>query len=303
MDARTLDRIMRAVAVTQHGLVGRDQLRREGASRQAVGRRLSSPDWDLVTPRVLRLVGAPVTDHQRAMAATLDAGPGTLVSHRSAAALWGIAGFDLRALAISRPRNGPHRATRLAVVHQPVALPAAHRAVRNGIPVTTLARTVVDLAADEHPQRAERVVHAAVTLGLGWTALDRVLGDLPGRPGVALIRSLVAENLGRRPLGSGLEATVVRLLRAAGLPEPRRQVDLGGDGWVGQVDFYYDDRRLILEINGPHHDSPVQVRHDQHRTAALVAAGFRVLPLSHDLIRRRPDELVRLVAQTLALAA
>lgn len=303
MDARTLDRMMRAMAAGQHGLVSREQLRREGAGRQAVARRLSSPDWEPYTSRVLRLAGAPVTDRQRAMAATLDAGPGAVLSHRSAAALSGIAGFDLRVLDVSRPRAGQHRPTGLATLHQPLVLPASHRAVRNGIPVTSLARTVVDLAAREHPGRVERIAHAAVTLGLRWTALEAVLGDLPGRPGAALIRSLVAANNGLRPLGSGLEATVLRLLRSAGLPEPRRQVDVGGETWIGRVDFLYGDERLIVEVNGPHHEHPMQVRHDQRRTAALVAAGFRVLPLSEDLIRRRPDEVPRLVRQALERAA
>ena len=133
---------MRSLAGAQHGLVARDQLRDRGIDRHAVQRRLRLTDWVAVTPRVLRLIGAPVTTEQQAMAAVLDAGPGAVLSHRAAAGLWGLPGFDLGELHVSRTRGGTRRATVLAVVHQPTSLDAHHRAVRNRIPVTTLARTV-----------------------------------------------------------------------------------------------------------------------------------------------------------------
>lgn len=305
MDARTLDRRMRAVARVQHALIGRDQLRGEGITRQAVLRRLRSPDWEALTARVLRLVGSPATAEQWAMAATLDAGPGTVLSHGSAAGLWGVPGFDLRHLHVSRTRSGTRRPTALAVVHQPSSLPAHHRAVRHGIPVTTLARTVVDLAVSEHATRVERAAHAAVRMGVRWSAFEGVLAELgDGRPGSALIGSLVAANRGRAPLGSGLEGTVLRLLASAGLPEPRRQVDLGGHEWIGRVDFLYEEQRLVIEVDGAWcHEGALEVRRDKRRTAALVAAGFRVLPLAEDLIRNAPAEVVRLVRDALRGAA
>lgn len=110
MDGRELDRRMRTWAAEQHALVGRDQLRSCGASRQAVANRLRSPDWEALTTRVMRLIGAPVTGEQRAMAAVLDAGDGAVISHAAAAALWGLPGFDLRCIDLrgrGRPPPGP----------------------------------------------------------------------------------------------------------------------------------------------------------------------------------------------------
>ena len=306
MKAHDVDRLFRTLAEAQQGLVGRHQVRGRGVSRQAVRCRLESPDWDLFTERVLRLVGMPRTAEQRAMAATLDAGPGAVLSHTSAAALWRLRGFDLDCLQVSRSRLGTDRPTALATVHTPMLLPEHHRTLHRDIPVTTLARTVVDLATTEHPNRVEVALHAALRVGLRWKDLETTAADLDGRgrAGVAVVRSLIERHHGRRPLGSGLEARVLRLLLAAGLPEPRRQVDLGGHDWEACVDFLYEDARLVVEIDGGWcHETPADVRRDKRRTAALAAAGFRVLPISEDLIRRSPDEVVRLVREARRRAA
>lgn len=298
MRADHVDRLMRDLAEPQHGLVTRAQLRAGGVSRYAVETRLRSPDWVAVTARVLRLVGMAPTDEQRAMAAVLDAGPGAAASHTSAAALWRLRGFDLGTLHVSRPRGGTNRPTALAVVHMPRSLPGSHLTRRHGVPLTTLARTVVDLAGTEHPNRVEVALHAALRAGLRWPDLDATLAELDttGRSGIAVAKRLAQRHRGRRPMDSGLEVRVLRVLIGAGLPEPRRQVELGGASWVGKVDFYYDDVRLVLEIDGSWcHESPADVRRDKLRAASLAAAGFRVLPLSEDLIRRSPDAVVRLV--------
>ena len=291
---------MRERAFAQHGLVGRDELRAAGASRQAVANRLRSPDWEEVTRRVLRLVGTAASGRQRAMAAVLDAGGGAVVSHGAAAALWGLPGFDLGAIHVSRRRGGSGRTTPLATLHHPALLPPAHTGWRHGIPTTGLPRTVVDLAATVHPARVELAAHAAVRLGATWSALEQVLDEVGARglPGTAAARSVIEAGRGRPPLGSGLEGRFLRLLRSAGLPEPRRQVDLGAGDWVGRVDFLYDDVRLVVEIDGGwHHEGALDVRRDKRRSAALVAAGFRVLPIAEDVVRRDPAEAVRLVSE------
>ncbi|HET7489852.1 MAG TPA: DUF559 domain-containing protein [Acidimicrobiales bacterium] len=302
MDESILDEKMRELAGRQHAVVGREQLRALGATRQAARRREVSTDWEPVTRRVLRLAGAPVTDRQRAMAAVLDAGAGALLSHASAAALWGLAGFDLGRLEVTRARRGPNRSTSLARLHHPIRLPAHHATERDGIPVTTLARTVADLAATEHVLRVERAAHAAVRMGLTWAALAAVHDELPAhRPGIRAMRALLAANAGLAPLGSGLEGTVLRLLADAGLPAPRRQVDLGGDDWIGRVDFYFGEARLVLEVDGQWcHAAPPDVLHDGRRTAALEEAGFRVLRVPEAMVRDTPGEVARLVRRALA---
>ena len=136
--------------------------------------------------------------------------------------------------------------------------------------MTTLTRTVVDLAAHEHPGRLERAAHAAVRLGATWPAFTDAFAELgANHRGSRAIEALVVANEGRRPLGSGLEARVLRLLAAAGLPEPKRQVDLGDRRWLGRVDFLYEEQRLVIEVDGGWwHEGPLEVRYDKLRTAA-----------------------------------
>jgi very-short-patch-repair endonuclease len=306
MDEQAMDGLMRRLAERQHGLVGRDQLRGRGISRHSVCCRLRSPDWMPVTSRVLRLVGMPESDEQRAVAAVLDAGEGSVLSHRSAAALWGLPGFDLRDLEVSRPRTGANRTTTLAKLHHPRFLPAHHCTEARGIPVTTLVRTIFDLAGSEHPGRAERAFHAALKRGLSWPTIEGHLSEVAerGRVGIALMRELVEDNREKPALDSGLEARFLSILRRAGLPEPRRQVDVGDAQWVGRVDFLYEELHLVLEVNGAwHHSGALEVQRDQHRTARLVAAGFTVLPIPEHLILSAPYEVVRLVREARGRAA
>ncbi|MGH9177304.1 MAG: DUF559 domain-containing protein [Acidimicrobiales bacterium] len=298
MDAIELDQLMRGLARRQHGLVGRDQLPHESNGRRATRRRIASPDWEEVSDRVLRLVGPPPTKPQLAMAAVLDAGRGAMASHRTAAAVWGLCGFNLRLVEVSRSRDGSARPTELAHVYHPRFLPDHHVTVHDGIPVTTLARTAVDMAATEHPGRVEVTAHAAVRCGMTWEVLGATAEEMGGRGvrGIGVIRKLIEDNRGRPALESGLELRFLAILRAAGLPEPRRQVNVGGEDWVGRVDFVDDDARLVLEINSDrYHGGVLERRRDDRRTAALVAAGYRVLPLSEDLIENSPDEVLRLV--------
>jgi len=137
MNVQVLDRLMRNLAEQQQGVVGREQLRERGVCRQAVAARLRSPDWTAVTPRVLRLAGMPANDKQRAMSAVLDSGAGAVLSHRSAAAAWGLPGFNLAELELSRQRTGANRGTTLARLHHPCHLPPHHYTIHRGLPLRT----------------------------------------------------------------------------------------------------------------------------------------------------------------------
>ena len=303
MNVQTLDRLMRDLAEQQQGVVGREQLRERGARRQAIMARLRSPDWTAVTPRVLRLVGMPANDRQRAMSAVLDSGAGAVLSHRSAAAAWGLPGFDLAELDVSRPEDRRQPGNGIGSGPPSLLPPSHHCTTRSGLPVTTLVRTVFDLAGSERPARAERALHAALRAGLRWSTIEDHLHEL-ARRGIELMRELVATHGGRPALGSGLETRFLRILLDAGLPQPRRQVDLGGHAWVGRVDFLYHDVRLVIEVNGAwSHSTSMDVERDQYRTARLVAAGYTVLPVSEYLVLDAPEEVVRLVRSARRRAA
>lgn len=101
----TVDADMRAKAECQHGVLSRPQARALGATTSALRNRLAGPDWEAPTSRVLRLVGAPRTARQDPMVAVLDAGPGAVVGHRTAALLWQLPGFTLGTIELVRERG------------------------------------------------------------------------------------------------------------------------------------------------------------------------------------------------------
>ena len=136
--------------------------------------------------------------------------------------------------------------------------------------------------------------------------LERHLTDeaRQGRNGISLMRELIAAHRGRPGLGSGLEVRFLRLLKDAGLPEPRSQIDVGAERWAARVDFLYDDVRLVIEVNGTWcHTSAPDVEQDQRRTGRLVAAGYTVLPIPEHMVTQAPDEVVSLVRRARLRAA
>jgi len=305
MDEAALDKGLRQLSELQHSVVTRSQARSMGASRAAVARRSASEAWEAVTPRVLRLVGAVSTFEQRCMAAVLDAGPHVVVSHQSAARLWRLPGFVDDEIHVSRPRRGGTRfRTEIAVLHRPRALPSSHVTTSRAIPVTTVSRTVFDLAGVIHAGRLERALDNALARHLTTTqALHDLTRELVehGRRGSSVMRTLLADRQGDYvPTESGLEARFLLLLRSAGLPDPVRQLDLGGARWIGRVDFAYPDCRLVIEIDSAiHHSAKLDREADRRRDAELAEAGYRVVRISDDQVWFRPHDAVAKVRDAL----
>lgn len=288
-----LDTGMRRFAERQHGVIARRQARALGAGRNQLRRRADSPDWDEVTPAVLRLVGSPRTFRQRAMAATLDAGAGAAVSHESAAALWRLPGFRPGPMHVSRVAGR----SALATVHR-TDLPASHIRLFENIPVTSPARTVFDLAGVLHAGRTERALDNALARRLVMVGdLHRVTDELArqGRAGSAVMRRLLADrDASYVAPESNLEARFEAIVRDAGLPPLLRQRDVGGEDWVGRVDYVDPERKLVVEIDSDiHHTTPLDQTADGRRDADLVGAGYTVVRIKEYDLWHRPQEVVR----------
>lgn len=295
---------LRELAATQHGVVSREQCRALGIGAGRLESRLHREDWQRVSPRVLRVVGAPRTALQDVMAAVLDGGAAAVASHRTAAALWRLPGFALVPVDVSRLRATDGHGGRLGRVHQPRSLPPHHCTVVNGIPVTTPARTIFDLAGALGPSRTERALDNALAKSPALLAvLHRMLAELAerGRTGITLMRGLLAARpAGYMPPASGLEARVIRLLDDAGI-RTCRQVDLGGDDWIGRVDLVVEGTNLVIEVDSArYHASLSDRRRDEARDAALAVLGHVVLRLAEEDVWARPAEIVRRVRTALA---
>ncbi len=308
VERNALDTRLRAVAEEQHSVVSWRQARGLGATRAALAGRSASTDWEALTPRVLRLVGSMPTFEQRGMASALDAGPGAVVSHHSAARLWRLPGFVEDEIHVSQLRGATRHRVDLALLHGPEMLPPSHVGVRNAVPVTTVARTLFDLAGVLHPGRLERALDNALARRLTTlAALRLVTAELAehGRAGSTVMRAFLTEQ-GTDYLApeSGLEARFLWLLRSSLLPEPIRQLDVGGARWVGRVDFAYPDRRLVIEIDSAiHHSSKLDREADRRRDAELAHAGFRVIRITDDQVWFRPGEVVADVRHGLTSSA
>jgi very-short-patch-repair endonuclease len=219
------------------------------------------------------------------MAAVLACGSDALLSHRSAAALWGISSaasprIDVTVAGRSR-RGRPGIA-----LHQVRSLTPDERDRRDGIPVTSVARTMLDLAEVLSTHQLERAFEEADRLRLlDLRAISQVCERRCGHHGIGALRALLSKQL--RPVpetGSELERSFLDLCREAGLPGPAVNVSIAGF----EVDAVWPDRRLVVELDGyAFHRTRGAFERDRARDADLQLAGYRVRRVT---ARRLADE-------------
>src|SRR5437660_1612654 len=204
-----IDRQIEALAAEQHGLIGHTQAIEVGATERAIRHRRESGRWLVHRPYVYRLPGTPRDWRVDVRAAVLAAGGTAVASHLSAAALHSIPGFREGMLELSVPAvRSP--AVRGTVVHRKALLPPAHVERVDHIPVTTVARTLFDLAGTIHPMRAARALdNCLARTQVTIPEVQQVFDDLAkrGRTGTALMRELLlARGQGYIAPASELEA-------------------------------------------------------------------------------------------------
>ena len=196
------------------------------------------------------------------MAAVLACGPGAVLSHESAAAVWGLCPRHEGAVQITV--EGQARRTRQGVrVHRTLSLDAA---VHHGLPLTTPARTLKDLQRTATPDEVERAREQAAILGL-------VLPDDDRYPEFT-------RSEGERRLRA--------LCKAAHLPAPRMNARVNGY----EVDAYWPAQRLVVEIDGwRYHRTRKRFEDDRRKDAALTAAGYRVVRITYRRLRDEPHSV------------
>jgi very-short-patch-repair endonuclease len=270
------------IAEQQYGVVGRRQLNELAIDNQVLRPLLRREILVPLSGRVLRVSGTEPGAHQAAMAAVLDGPPGAVLSHRSAAALWGLPGFELvEPFHVTVPRQGRARRNDLCVVHFHKEMPLDEVVIRGGIPVTSPALTLFHLAAVLHPAKTERTLDNALARRLlsvrKYHVLVKRLGA-SGRNGTRVSRELAEARLnGYRPPESGFEQRVEWCAGEAGV-EVERQVSLGDHEYVGRADFRLVGSNGVIEAQSAlYHATPLDEAADQGRVARLLAAGLCVL--------------------------
>jgi hypothetical protein len=299
-----------SLATRQHGVFHRSQAVALGATRWKIEHRLTTGRWAELHHSVFGVCGVPSTYAGRVLAAVLALPTGSVVSHRAAAALQGMPGFRPDRIELSSQKSLRKRVgLPPAVLHGSTLLPERHCRLFEGIPTTTVARTLFDLCAVVHPGRAERAVDNC--LARKWVtvpALWRVLDDLAiqGRNGTCVMREILMERgEGYVAPASDIEADFIALLRGAGLPFPEREVDLGdADQWIGRVEFVYRAERVLVEVDSRlHHSALLDFESDRERDNQFAADGYRVLRITYLMIKERPRVVERIVRRALRVAA
>jgi hypothetical protein len=291
-------------AATQHGLITTAQLRAAGFNKRQIHWAVTNGPLERLSSRLLRVAGSPETPAQRMLAAVLDAGPGSALSHTSALAWWEVPGFLLDEIHVTHTRDGVHRPARLAHhVHDVVLLPGEHIRVLEGVPVVIPARALFDIASQRniHPKQIERAVDNAWAMRLvSGRSLHAMLDELAqrGRPGIRIMRDILCERgVDYVPPASGLESRVQQILHEAGQRPLRRQVEAGDDdAWIGRVDFADDEVPFILEVHSERFHASLLDQHvDRRRLERLDAAGFVVATVSEVDVWNRRSRLLEAV--------
>jgi very-short-patch-repair endonuclease len=290
------DLVIRRFAEGQHGVVGRRQLWDQGIVDEELRHRIRTGMLVPLSTDVLRMGGAPMTDSMMAMAGVLDSPGRAYLSHRSAAAWWGLPGYTIDwPVHTVIPWQGIHLRQRLCVVHYHRGLPTEHLTKLNDVPVVSPALTIFLLAGNQHPARTERALDNAWSMRLvTHRGMHDLLGKLAarGRNGIRVMRRLLAD----RPADyvapqTGLEARVDRLARDVGVLL-RRQVNAGDDRWIGRVDFSIEHSTKLIEVlSERYHGSLLDRLADETRFTRLNEAGFQVLTIWDSDVWENPDSV------------
>ena len=275
-DNHSADAALAALAGRQHGVVSGAQLRALGLTKYAVRRRVERQRLLRLYDGVFAVGHTALTADSRRLAAVLSCGPGALLSHRAAAQLHGLLPSSPH-FEVTVPRGRKSRGG--IVVHRSRSIAEADRVLVRGIPITSVARTLVDLADVLDERRLATAVHEAeVQRVFDLRAVERTLARLPGRKGRhRLNRVLVAYQPEPRFTRSRAERRLLELCERHGLPKPATNV------WIGdqEVDAYWADAKLVVEVDGrAAHHTRKAFQEDRARDRHLATLGIQVVRLT-----------------------
>jgi hypothetical protein len=272
--------------------VSRGQLLALGLNPDAIKRRVRSGRLHRIHAGVYAVGHTAITQRGRWMAAVLASGDGAVLSHRSATALWGIWGSGVGEIHVTVPRKS--RSQRSIRRHFG-ALPFDEVTVRDGIPVTSAARAVLDLAADKGEAAAESALRETEYLGIyGPLSIPALLDRYPRHRGTPLVRTCldrIRDDPGGR-IRSTLEELFLPFLDAHHIPRPRLNhwLSVGEDRF--QVDCYWPHAGLVGELDGfQSHATKRALNDDRRRDRRLVAASYRVVRITRRHLLSEPADV------------
>jgi hypothetical protein len=293
------DHEIAAVADRQGGVIARAQLTALGLSASAIDRRVGGGRLHLLHRGVYSVGHRVVGVTGRNWAAVLACGPDAALSHQSAGAAWDIRPSAASTVHVTVGAGGRARRRGLRA-HRRCELRGDEVTELDGLPITTPARTLLDLAATGlRGRRLEAALDRAELLRLlDFDELQQLLARYPGRPGTPSLKAVLSRYVpGSLETRSVLEELVLELCDVHGLPRPH--VNCVIEGKVR--DFFWPRSRLVVEADSyAWHRSPSALDDDRERDVSLTLAGYRSLRFTWEQVTRRRSYVAGAVLRALA---
>jgi very-short-patch-repair endonuclease/predicted transcriptional regulator of viral defense system len=292
------ERAIQELAARQHRMLSLPQLKVLGLTASAVRSRVAAGKLRRVHQGVYVVGLAPLSIESIYMAAVLACGPKAALAHRSAAAHLGLRPCNRQNVDVIAPdRTGKGR--KGIDVHRATGLEPRDITTVDGIPTTTVARTLLDLATTLHRAALERAVEQAEKLRIFDLAavVDVTTRACDRRAATNLRNALAVYTPEPAFTRSELEKRFLALCRAAGVPTPRTNNVTGSD----EIDFTWPDRRLMVETDSlRHHGTRAAFERDRRRDQQLTAAGWRVVRFTWRQVHDTPADVAATLRALLA---
>lgn len=308
-DFRQRTQALTRLAASQFGILSRQQLLEAGFGRRLIQSRVESLRLFRIYPGVFSVGSADLTTKAQLVAAVLAGGPCAAISHRTAAAHWGLChlpGGPLEITRSSSPDNpntklewSPDQFRRRLTIHRSRIFGPDEFEIHKGVRTMTVARTLLDVSAivderelDSIYNEAERQnlveirqVREMVRRGRGWKGVGKLRRVLDSWDPQSVYTK------------SDMELAFLAICREHSIPAPSVNILIAGM----EVDCLWPERRLIVELDSlRHHRSPRSIERDRAQTIELEDLGFRVLRLSHAMVFKRQSDTAKLVTRRLA---
>lgn len=316
-----IDRVILTLVASQAGAIAVWQVVDGGGNRDHMRTRERSGEFRRVRRGLYVHTAFPDSWHQRLWLEVLAGGEGCVVANRAASGLHGFRRSRPGVVEVQRREGTEHKAV-FGMVYETFWLPPEHIVRIDGLPVTSVARTVFDRAGHpSHPLAFQNEVlranhvkemtwlvnHAIRDHGMRMLELERVLASTGrrGKPGSAIIRQIVADlGVDYAPTATELEELFLEFCDAWGIRRPDEQIDMGTeDRWIGRVDCVWRRERLIVEVDGKQHSAPLDRRADRARDCAFYSVGLEVIRVTRWELVHEPDIHAARIREALVLAA
>lgn len=290
-----------AIARVQRGRVKRQQLLAAGIAPMTIKNMVRRALLVSEHAGVYALAYAPDVPLGRETAALLACGDRAMLRNRSAGTLWGLVPTRRGPVEVTIVGGDRGRKRAGITIRRVAGMLNRDVTIHEGLPVTSPARTLLDLCAEADVREAERVLDEALVVReiVRRGELVDVVERARNHPGKALLRELIRDRTESRLTESEAERRFLELVRKAGLPLPETQVPF--DGF--RLDFLWRELGVVFEIDGRrYHSSRSAFNNDRRKDAAVKAANMDPNHLARDEVEYRPLYAIAQVAGALALA-